>query len=90
MQVARPSLSSSFPQGSPPAQPAMYHNSPHGPGLMAAPGFNRSFSQQDVGYQQHGMEKPQIYTVRALDTKSRDHANMYRPSTRASVSMRWR
>jgi regulatory protein SWI6 len=65
MQVARSSLSSSFPQGSPPAQPAMYHNSPHGPGLMAAPGFNRSFSDAN-GYQQHAMEKPQIYTVRAV------------------------
>ncbi|KAH7385586.1 apses transcription factor-like protein [Phaeosphaeria sp. MPI-PUGE-AT-0046c] len=68
MQVARPSHSASFPAGSPPAQPAaMYHNSPHGPGLMAAPGFNRSFSQPDVnGYaqqQQHSMEKPQIYTA---------------------------
>jgi hypothetical protein len=62
----------------------MYHNSLHGPGLMAAPGFNRSFSQQDVnGYPQHGMEKPQIYTVRALHTKSRDLANTYRPCTRA-------
>jgi regulatory protein SWI6 len=72
MQVARPSLSSSFPQGTPPAQPAatMYHNSPHaGPGLMAAPGFNRSFPQADAnGYQQHAMDKPQIYTVRAMST----------------------
>jgi regulatory protein SWI6 len=44
----------------------MYHNSPHGPGLMAAPGFNRSFSQAEPnGYQQHSMDKPQIYTVSA-------------------------
>jgi hypothetical protein len=50
---------------------------------MAAPGFNRSFSQQDVGYQQHGMDKPQIYTVRAQHTGSHDLANIYRPSTRA-------
>jgi hypothetical protein len=49
----------------------MYHNSPHGPGLMAAPGFSRSFSDVN-GYQQHAMEKPQIYTVRALHARSRD------------------
>jgi regulatory protein SWI6 len=56
----------------------MYHNSPHGgPGLMAAPGFNRSFPQPDAnGYQQHQMDKPQIYTVRAAHARSRDHANM--------------
>lgn len=48
----------------------MYHNSPHGPGLMAAPGFSRSFSQQEPGYQQHAMDKPQIYTVRAQFTPS--------------------
>ncbi|KAF1913107.1 apses transcription factor-like protein [Ampelomyces quisqualis] len=42
----------------------MYHNSPHGPGLMAAPGFSRSFSQADAnGYPQHAMDKPQIYTA---------------------------
>lgn len=42
----------------------MYHNSPHGPGLMAAPAaFNRSFSDANNGYQQHAMEKPQIYTA---------------------------
>lgn len=41
----------------------MYANSPHGHGLMAAPaGFNRSFSDIN-GFQQHAMEKPQIYTV---------------------------
>lgn len=41
----------------------MYANSPHSQGLMAAPaGFNRSFSDMN-GYQQHAMEKPQIYTV---------------------------
>lgn len=44
----------------------MYANSPHGHGLMAAPaGFNRSFSDMN-GFQQHAMEKPQIYTVRPL------------------------
>ncbi|KAF2849615.1 apses transcription factor-like protein [Plenodomus tracheiphilus IPT5] len=59
MQVARTSQSSSFPAGSPPPA-AMYANSPHG--LMAAPGFNRSFSDMN-GFQQHGMEKPQIYTA---------------------------
>ncbi|KAH9871187.1 hypothetical protein J1614_006763 [Plenodomus biglobosus] len=59
MQVARTSQSSSFPAGSPP-QAAMYATSPHG--LMAAPGFNRSFSDMN-GFQQHGMEKPQIYTA---------------------------
>jgi hypothetical protein len=33
---------------------------------MAAPGFNRSFSQAEPnGYQQHSMDKPQIYTVSA-------------------------
>ena len=68
MQVARTSLS--FPAGSPP-QPAMYANSPHGHGLMAAPAaFNRSFSDMN-GYQQHAMEKPQIYTVR--DTRGTLH-----------------
>jgi regulatory protein SWI6 len=41
----------------------MYANSPHGHGLMAAPaGFNRSFSDMS-GFQQHAMDKPQIYTV---------------------------
>jgi regulatory protein SWI6 len=59
MHVARPSLSSSFPAASPP-NPAMYANSPHG--LMAAPGFNRSFSDMN-GFQQSSMDKPQIYTV---------------------------
>ncbi|KAF7679208.1 apses transcription factor, partial [Alternaria burnsii] len=60
MQVARSSLS--FPAGSPP-QSAMYAQSPHGQGLMAAPaGFNRSFSDMN-GFQQHAMEKPQIYTA---------------------------
>lgn len=38
----------------------MYANSPHG--LMAAPGFNQSFSDMN-GFPQHGMEKPQIYTA---------------------------
>lgn len=38
----------------------MYATSPHG--LMAAPGFNRSFSDMN-GFPQHGMEKPQIYTA---------------------------
>ncbi|KAF2258187.1 apses transcription factor-like protein [Lojkania enalia] len=38
----------------------MYGNSGHG--VMAAPGFNRSFSDLN-GYQQHAMEKPQIYTA---------------------------
>jgi hypothetical protein len=38
---------------------------------MAAPGFSRSFSDAN-GYQQHAMEKPQIYTVRALYARSRD------------------
>jgi regulatory protein SWI6 len=64
MQVARNnSLSASFPAGSPP-QAVMYANSPHGHnhGLMAAPGFNRSFSDMN-GFPQHSMEKPQIYTV---------------------------
>lgn len=92
MQVARnTSLSASFPAGSPP-QPAMYHNSPHGPGLMAAPGFSRSFSQDVNGYPQHGsMDKPQIYTVRDTYTRSRDFANkLDRPSTRASASTKWR
>jgi regulatory protein SWI6 len=61
MQVARSAVSSSFPAGSPP-QAKMYANSPHG--LMAAPAaFNRSFSDMN-GFQQHQMEKPQIYTVR--------------------------
>lgn len=47
----------------------MYHNSPHGgPGLMAAPGFNRSFSDAN-GYQQHAMETPQIYTVRTTPSR---------------------
>ncbi|KAL6702453.1 transcriptional regulator swi6 [Coniothyrium glycines] len=43
----------------------MYANSPHGPnhGLMAAPGFNRSFSDNITAYPQHAMEKPQIYTA---------------------------
>ncbi|EDU48192.1 start control protein cdc10 [Pyrenophora tritici-repentis Pt-1C-BFP] len=41
----------------------MYANSPHGHGLMAAPAaLNRSFSDMN-GYQQHAMEKPQIYTA---------------------------
>jgi regulatory protein SWI6 len=67
MQVARSSLSASFPAGSPP-QPPMYQHSPHGPGLMAAPpaSFNRSFNDANNGYQQqqqHAMEKPQIYTA---------------------------
>lgn len=38
----------------------MYANPPHG--LMAAPGFNRSFSDMN-GFQQHAMDKPQIYTA---------------------------
>ncbi|KAF2676896.1 apses transcription factor-like protein [Lentithecium fluviatile CBS 122367] len=59
MQVARPPLSSSFPAGSP-SQSAMYANPPHG--NMAAPAFNRSFSDLN-GFQQHAMEKPQIYTA---------------------------
>lgn len=69
MQVARPSLSSSFPAGSPPqahtpaaAAAAMYPNPPHA--NMAAPAsFNRSFSDLN-GFPQHALEKPQIYTVR--------------------------
>lgn len=61
MQVARSSVSNSFPAASPPQAAVMYANSPHG--LMAAPGFNRSFSDMN-GFQQPGMEKPQIYTVR--------------------------
>ncbi|PSN70853.1 apses transcription factor-like protein [Corynespora cassiicola Philippines] len=62
MQVARSSLaSSSFPAGSSQQPPApMYNNSPHG--IMAAPSFNRSFSDMN-GFQQHAMEKPQIYTA---------------------------
>ncbi|KAF1939814.1 apses transcription factor-like protein [Clathrospora elynae] len=61
MQVARSSLSSSFPAGSPPPPSAMYANAPHG--LMAAPtAFNRSFADMG-GFQQHAMEKPQIYTA---------------------------
>ncbi|EOA86280.1 uncharacterized protein SETTUDRAFT_131666 [Exserohilum turcica Et28A] len=41
----------------------MYANSPHAHGLMAAPaGFNRSFSDM-AGFQQHAMDKPQIYTA---------------------------
>ncbi|KAF2730977.1 apses transcription factor-like protein [Polyplosphaeria fusca] len=59
MQVARSSLNSSFPSGSS-SQPAMYQNSSHG--VMAAPSFTRSFSDTN-GYQQHAMEKPQIYTA---------------------------
>jgi regulatory protein SWI6 len=69
MQVARSAVSSSFPAGSPP-QAQMYTNSPHG--LMAAPAaFNRSFSDMN-GFQQHQMEKPQIYTVRATNYSRRD------------------
>lgn len=62
MQVARSnSLASSFPAGSS-SQPVMYANQSHG--IMAAPAaFNRSFSDLS-GFQQHAMEKPQIYTVR--------------------------
>lgn len=60
MQVARGSLAQSFPSGSS-SQPNMYGNSSHN-GVMAAPSFNRSFSDAN-GYQQHPMEKPQIYTV---------------------------
>jgi hypothetical protein len=67
----------------------MYHNSPHGPGLMAAPGFNRSFTDVN-GFQQHAMEKPQIYTVRDTYARSRDSANKDRPSTRAYQCTRWR
>ena len=59
MQVARSSVVQSFPSGSS-SQPVMYHGSP--PGIMAAPSFNRSFSDVN-GYQQHPMDKPQIYTV---------------------------
>ncbi|KAF2188042.1 apses transcription factor-like protein [Zopfia rhizophila CBS 207.26] len=59
MQVARPSLASSFPSGSS-SQPIMYANSSHG--MMAAPSFNRSFSDLN-GFQSHPMEKPQIYTA---------------------------
>lgn len=61
MQVARPSVAQSFPTGSS-SQPAMYAHSPHG--VMAAPSFNRSFSDTNTAFQQHSMEKPQIYTVR--------------------------
>lgn len=60
MQVARPTVAQSFPSGSS-SQPAMYANSPHG--IMAAPTFNRSFSDAN-GYQPHSTDKPQIYTVR--------------------------
>lgn len=66
MQVARTSLSSSFPAATPPQQPPMYANSPHG--LMAAPGFSRSFSDINGFPQQHALEKPQIYTVGAPGT----------------------
>ncbi|ORX99953.1 apses transcription factor-like protein [Clohesyomyces aquaticus] len=59
MQVARSSLASSFPSGSS-SQPIMYGNSSHG--IMAAPSFNRSFSDVN-GFQQHPLEKPQIYTA---------------------------
>ncbi|KAF2450309.1 apses transcription factor-like protein [Karstenula rhodostoma CBS 690.94] len=60
MQVARSTVAQSFPPGSS-SQPAMYANSPHG--IMAAPSFNRSFSDAN-GYQQpHAMDKPQIYTA---------------------------
>ncbi|KAF2108894.1 apses transcription factor-like protein [Lophiotrema nucula] len=59
MQVARSSIASSFPSGSL-SQPTMYANSSHG--MMAAPSFNRSFSDAN-GYQQAAMEKPQIYTA---------------------------
>ncbi|KAF1968081.1 apses transcription factor-like protein [Bimuria novae-zelandiae CBS 107.79] len=63
MQVARPSAAQSFPSGSS-SQPQMYAHSPHGAhGAMAAPSFNRSFSDANPGYQQHSMEKPQIYTA---------------------------
>ncbi|KAF2127527.1 apses transcription factor-like protein [Dothidotthia symphoricarpi CBS 119687] len=47
-------------QSQPQAHPHMYANSPQG--LMAAPAFNRSFSDVN-GFQQHAMEKPQIYTA---------------------------
>src|SRR5438132_794942 len=60
MQVARTALSSSFPTGAGSPPQAMYANSPHG--LMAAPGFSRSFSDMN-GFPQHAMEKPQIYTA---------------------------
>lgn len=91
MQVARSSLS--FPAGSPP-QSAMYAQSPHGQGLMAAPaGFNRSFSDMN-GFQQHAMEKPQIYTVRTTTTTttlpSHWHANKPRLFTQASQSTKWK
>ncbi|KAK7186187.1 hypothetical protein DPSP01_005017 [Paraphaeosphaeria sporulosa] len=59
MQVARSTVAQSFPSGSS-SQPAMYANSPHG--VMAAPSFNRSFSDAN-GYQPHSMDKPQIYTA---------------------------
>jgi regulatory protein SWI6 len=72
MQVARPSLSSSFPAPSTP-QPAMYANPPHG--NMAAPAFNRSFSDLS-GFPQQQMEKPQIYTVR-MHTHRRDRMLTY-------------
>ncbi|KAF1997809.1 apses-domain-containing protein [Amniculicola lignicola CBS 123094] len=39
----------------------MYANQAHG-GIMAAPSFNRSFSDAN-GFQSHAMEKPQIYTA---------------------------
>ncbi|KAH6629314.1 apses transcription factor-like protein [Boeremia exigua] len=59
-QVAR-----SFPSaGSPSHAPPMYQQSPshsHS-GLMAAPGFSRSFSDVSA-YAQPPMEKPQIYTA---------------------------
>ncbi|KAF2650828.1 apses transcription factor-like protein [Lophiostoma macrostomum CBS 122681] len=59
MQVARSSVAQSFPSGSP-SQAVMYANSPHG--IMAAPSFNRSFSDVN-GFQQHPLDKPQIYTA---------------------------
>jgi hypothetical protein len=71
MQVARTSLSSSFPSGSS-SQPVMYGNSAHGNGVMAAPSFNRSFSDSN-GYQQHPMDKPQIYTVWLIPPLLRFH-----------------
>lgn len=62
MQVAHSTAAQSFPSGSS-SQPAMYANSPHG--MMAAPSFNRSFSDANAhGYQPHAIDKPQIYTVR--------------------------
>ena len=87
MQVARSNLASSFPSGSL-SQPNMYSNSP-AHGIMAAPSFNRSFSDVN-GFQHAPMEKPQIYTVRIHLVMFGKNANVTRLSTRAFPCSSWR